>query len=124
MFDIRWDLIPLAQIKAGQEAFELGIVDERNRAKGDLEKQLKRAQDAAEASGVSYEVDVSLSRHLGHPSSLRRIHTTETQKAADGDPDEIRQGSTHSLGCIGARSAGKAGKGETSCIAYEVPTQC
>jgi hypothetical protein len=56
--------ISLYQIKTAQEAFELSIVDERNRAKSDLEKQLKRAQDAAEASGVSYEVEASTSRAL------------------------------------------------------------
>ncbi|CAD6569964.1 MAG: hypothetical protein CYPHOPRED_003675 [Cyphobasidiales sp. Tagirdzhanova-0007] len=43
-------------LKSEQELFELSILDERNKAKSDLEKQLKRAQDAAVESGVTYEV--------------------------------------------------------------------
>jgi len=46
------------QIKSDQEAFELSVLDERNKAKADLEKQLKQAQDKAKHSGMNYEVDV------------------------------------------------------------------
>jgi len=47
----------LQQIKSDQEAFELSILDERNKAKAELEKQLKQAQDKAKHSGMNYEVD-------------------------------------------------------------------
>lgn len=49
----------LEQLKATQETFELSLLDERNRAKADLEKQLRRAREAAVASGTQYEVEVS-----------------------------------------------------------------
>lgn len=49
------------QLKSQQELLELNIVDERNRAKADLEKQLKAAKQSADAAGrkYDYEVDVS-----------------------------------------------------------------
>lgn len=49
---------PLLQLKSTQETFELSLLDERNQAKHDLEKQLKKARESATVSGVQYEVEV------------------------------------------------------------------
>ncbi|KAK9893647.1 hypothetical protein P389DRAFT_207116 [Cystobasidium minutum MCA 4210] len=45
----------LQELKSNQETFELSLLDERNRAKAELERQLKKAREAAAISGTQYE---------------------------------------------------------------------
>lgn len=105
----------LEQLKASQETFELSLLDERNRAKADLEKRLRKAREAAVASGTQYEVEVSrLSAcFLYDPykpasdsdSDLSWLPSIAHQQASHRYDDQIRQRSIVSMGRSGKRPA-------------------